>query len=107
VQIESLAGVAAVDEICAVEGVDGIFIGPSDLAAACGHIGQPNHPDVLAQVDIIIAAAKRAGKAIGTLATVEADARRYLDQGATFVAVGVDQGVFRNATQALRDRFAE
>jgi 2-dehydro-3-deoxyglucarate aldolase len=107
VQIESLAGVTAVDEICAVEGVDGIFIGPSDLAAACGHIGQPNHPDVLAQVDIIIAAAKRAGKAIGTLATVEADARRYLAQGATFVAVGVDQGVFRNATQALRDRFAE
>ncbi|MDQ6638084.1 MAG: aldolase/citrate lyase family protein, partial [Pseudomonadota bacterium] len=51
-------------------------------------------------------AARSAGKAIGILTPVEADARRYLQMGATFVAVGSDLGVFRNATQQLRDRFA-
>ena len=46
VQIESRAGMENLDEICAVDGVDGIFIGPSDLAAALGHLGNPNHADV-------------------------------------------------------------
>ncbi|MBB1633115.1 2-dehydro-3-deoxyglucarate aldolase [Cupriavidus sp. UME77] len=106
VQIESRKGVDAADEICAVDGVDGIFIGPNDLAAAYGHLGNPNHPEVQAQVARIFEAARRAGKAVGTLTPVEADARRYLDMGASFVAVGVDQSLFRTATQALRDRFA-
>ncbi|MGO4156460.1 2-dehydro-3-deoxyglucarate aldolase [Cupriavidus sp. YAF13] len=106
VQIESQKGVDAADEICAVDGVDGIFIGPNDLAAAYGHLGNPNHPEVQAQVARIFEAARRAGKAVGTLTPVEADARRYLDMGASFVAVGLDQNLFRTATQALRDRFA-
>jgi 2-dehydro-3-deoxyglucarate aldolase len=106
VQIESRKAVEQVDAICAVDGVDGIFIGPNDLAAAFGHLGNPNHPEVQAQIDRIYAAANRAHKAIGILTPVEADARRYLDKGAAFVAVGVDQAIFRNATQALRDRFA-
>ncbi|NUA30501.1 2-dehydro-3-deoxyglucarate aldolase [Cupriavidus basilensis] len=106
VQIESRKGVDAADEICAVDGVDGIFIGPNDLAAAYGHLGNPNHPEVQAQVARIFEAARRAGKAVGTLTPVEADARRYLDMGASFVAVGLDQNLFRTATQALRDRFA-
>lgn len=106
VQIESQKGVEAADEICAVDGVDGIFIGPNDLAAAYGHLGNPNHPEVQAQVARIFEAARRAGKAVGTLTPVEADARRYLDMGASFVAVGLDQNLFRTATQALRDRFA-
>ena len=55
----------------------------------------------------VFASAKAAGKPIGILAPAEADARRYLVQGATFVAVGSDLGVFRNATQALRDRFRD
>lgn len=106
-QIESLPGVEAAEEICAVEGVDGIFVGPSDLAAACGHLGNPNHPDVQKQIERVYRAAQDAGKAIGTLTPVEADARRYLDMGATFVAVGLDHVMLRNASQALRDRFAE
>ncbi|MHA7683429.1 2-dehydro-3-deoxyglucarate aldolase [Cupriavidus sp. PET2-C1] len=106
VQIESQKGVDAADAICAVDGVDGIFIGPNDLAAAYGHLGNPNHPEVQAQVARIFEAARRAGKAVGTLTPVEADARRYLDMGASFVAVGLDQSLFRTATQALRDRFA-
>jgi 2-dehydro-3-deoxyglucarate aldolase len=105
VQIESRKGVAAVAEIAVVEGIDGIFIGPSDLAAGFGHFGNPNHPEVQAAMTQIFVAAKAAGKPVGTLAPVEADARRYLAQGATFVAVGSDLGVFRAGTQALRDRF--
>ena len=58
------------------------------------------------RIDVILdARAKAHGKPVGILAPVEADARRYLEMGATFVAVGSDLGVFRSATQALRDKF--
>ena len=105
VQIENRVGVEAIGEICAVDGIDGVFIGPSDLAAAYGHLGDAAHPEVQAAMQIVFAAAKAAGKPVGILAPVEADARRYLEQGATFVAVGSDLGAFRGATQALRDKF--
>src|SRR4249920_864558 len=107
VQIESRKGVAAAAEIAAVDGVDGLFVGPSDLAAGLGHLGNANHPEVQEAMAKIFAAAKAAGKPVGILAGVEADARRYLAQGATFVAVGSDLGVFRSATQALRDKYLE
>ena len=107
VQIESGKGVAAAAEIAAVDGVDGLFVGPSDLAAGLGHLGDANHPEVQDAMAKIFAAAKAAGKPVGILAGVEADARRYLAQGATFVAVGSDLGVFRSATQALRDKYLE
>ena len=107
VQIESRAGVAAVAEIAAVDGVDCVFIGPSDLAAGYGQLGHPLHPEVQAAMAEIFAACKAAGKAVGILAPVEADARRYIEMGATFVAVGSDLGVFRGATQALRDKFKD
>jgi len=105
VQIESRAGVAAVSEIAAIDGVDCIFIGPSDLAAGMGHLGNANHPDVQAAIAGVFATVQAAGKPVGILAGVEADARRYLAMGATFVAVGSDLGLFRAATQALCDKF--
>ena len=105
VQIESRKGVESVAEIAQTEGIDGIFVGPSDLAAGFGHLGNANHPEVQAAMAQIIAAAKAAGKPIGILAPVEADARRYMEQGVTFVAVGSDLGVFRSGTQALRDKY--
>ena len=105
VQIESRPGLEAVDAITAVDGVDGIFVGPQDLAAALGHLGNPAHPDVQAAIRHIIQRAVAGGKSAGTLAPVEADARRYMEWGATFVAVGSDLGLFRSATQALRDKF--
>lgn len=105
VQIESQLGVDNLDSIISVEGVDGIFVGPGDLSAALGYLGQPAHPEVLKVIQHIFARAKAAGKPSGILAPVEADARRYLEWGATFVAVGSDLGVFRHATQALCDRF--
>ena len=105
VQIESRAGVTAAANIAAVDGVDGLFIGPSDLAAAFGHLGNAKHPEVQEAMAGVFAAAKAAGKPMGTLAPVEADARRYIEMGATFVAVGSDLGVLRMGTQALIDKF--
>ena len=106
-QIESRQGLGAIDDIAAVDGVDGLFVGPSDLAAAFGHLGNANHPEVQGAIRHVFARAHAAGKAAGILAGVEDDARRYLDWGATFVAVGSDLGLFRAASQALSDRFKE
>jgi len=105
VQIESSKGMQAATEIASVDGIDGVFVGPSDLAAAIGHLGNPGHPEVQAAIAAVFQAVKAAGKSIGILAPVEADARRYLEMGAKFVAVGSDLGVFRGGTQALRERF--
>jgi len=105
VQIENQKAIDAIDEICAVPGVDGIFIGPGDLSTTMGHIGNPLHPEVQAAMLKVCASAKARGKPIGILAPVEADARRYIEMGASFIAVGSDLGVFRNATQVLRDKF--
>ena len=107
VQIESRAGLEAAAEIAAVDGVDGVFVGPSDLAAALGHLGHPAEASVQSAIAQVFAAAKAADKPSGILTPVEADARRYLAMGATFVAVGSDLGVFRSSTQQLRDRFVQ
>lgn len=106
VQIESRKAVEAIDEICAVDGVDSVFIGPSDLAAGFGHMGNASHPDVQSAMQHIVARARAARKPIGILAPLEADARRYIEMGVTMVAVGSDQGLFRAATQGLRDMYA-
>ena len=105
VQIESRTAVAAIDDICAVDGVDCVFIGPSDLAAGYGHLGDPLHPEVQEAMQKILASAKAHGKAAGILAPIEADARRYLAMGATMIAVGSDLGLLRNATQSLHDKY--
>lgn len=106
VQIESRLGMSNVREIAKVEGVDGIFIGPSDLAAAMGHLGNPKHPEVQEAIRHLFGEAKACGKASGILAPVEEDARRYMEWGVGFIAVGSDLGVFKSSTQALKDRFA-
>ena len=107
VQIESRAGVAAAREIAALDGVDCIFVGPSDLAAGMGHLGNAGHPEVQTAIAAVFADAKACAKPAGILAPVEADARRYMAMGATFVAVGSDLGLFRSATQALHDRYRD
>lgn len=95
VQVETRAGFEAIDAIARVDGVGGVFIGPADLAADLGHLGNPGHPDVQAAIDgaidgaiRAIRAIKVAGKAPGILSADEAAARRYLEAGALFVAVG-------------------
>jgi 2-dehydro-3-deoxyglucarate aldolase len=105
VQIETADSVSNIDDICLVDGVDAVFVGPSDLAAAFGHLGNPNHPEVQEAIKHLFDRAKVNGKPSGILAGVEADARRYLEMGATLVAVGSDLGVFRSGTQELCDKF--
>ena len=106
VQLETRRALAELEAIAAVEGVDGLFIGPSDLAGDLGHLGNNRHPDAVAVFADACARAQKAGKPIGILAPVEEDARRYLEMGFTYVAVGSDIGVLRNAVEQLRARFA-
>lgn len=105
VQIENLDGLANLDAIAAVEGVDGVFIGPADLSAAMGHRGNPGHPEVQAAIEDAIARIRGAGKAVGILSADEALARRYLELGCSFVAVGVDTSLLMKALQGLAGRF--
>lgn len=105
VQIETKLGMQNIEAIAAVEGVDGIFVGPADLAASMGHLGNPGHPEVQAAIKECFERIKKAGKPAGTLALVEADARRYIEWGASYVAIGSDQGIFRDAVKAVREKF--
>lgn len=104
VQIDSRAGMAAARDIAAVEGVDALFVGPSDLAAALGHLGNAAHPRCSRPLPAC-STARAAGKPVGILAPLEFDARRYLALAARSVAVGSDLGQFRQATQVLVDNF--
>lgn len=101
VQIETAQAVENVEEIAAVEGVDAVFIGPSDLAASMGVLGQQEHPDVVAAVEHSIAAVKKAGKPVGVNAFAEKTARRYLEKGVDFVLVGADVAVLARASEGL------
>ncbi len=105
VQIESTTALAALDEILAVEGVDGVFIGPADLAASMGHLGNPAHPDVRAAIEQAIQTIAASGKAAGVLATDPETAVRYEALGACFLMVGVDTLLLRNAAVSLADAF--
>jgi 4-hydroxy-2-oxoheptanedioate aldolase len=104
-QIESLAGLAEIDAIAATPGVDGIFLGPSDLSAALGHIGNPGHAEVQKVIEKSIATIIAAGKAAGILIADEELAKRYLALGATFVAVGTDVTILARGAESLARRF--
>jgi len=105
VQVESRLGLDNLDAIVAVDGVDGVFIGPSDLAAGLGHLGNPNHPEVRSAIDFAIRRVRELGKAPGFLTADEAHARHVLDQGALFVAVGIDLTLLARETEKLAQRF--
>jgi len=105
VQVESRLGLQNLDAIAATPGVDGVFIGPADLSASMGHIGQPGHPEVKAAIDEAIARILRAGKAPGILTLDPAMARHYLALGALFVAVGLDTQILLRHTSALAASF--
>lgn len=106
-QIESMAGLEALDSIAAVEGVDGVFVGPSDLAAALGHLGNPGHQVVQNAVEGAFLRILAQGKAAGILIADEALARRYLGLGTTFVAVGTDITILARGAEQLARRFAD
>ncbi len=104
-QIESVAGLDALEGIAATPGVDGVFIGPSDLAAALGHLGDPGHAEVQHAIEDAIARLKALGVPCGMLIADEPLARRYLELGARFVAVGTDVTILARGAEALARRF--
>jgi 4-hydroxy-2-oxoheptanedioate aldolase len=105
VQAETVTALKHLKEICAVDGVDGVFIGPADLAASMGYRGQPGHPEVQAAIEQAMATIVASGKAAGTLTSDPALARRYLGLGCTFVATGVDVLIYANAVRRLSADF--
>ena len=105
VQAETALALQNIDAIAGTPGVDGVFIGPADLSASMGHPGNAAHPEVQDAIEHGIARILKAGKAPGILSTTEAQARKWLDAGARFVAVGADTILLASGAQALLGKF--
>ncbi|MBA4790221.1 MAG: 4-hydroxy-2-oxoheptanedioate aldolase [Pseudomonadota bacterium] len=105
VQVESALGLENIEAIAKVDGIDGIFIGPADLAASLGHPGNPAHPDVQGTIDDALRRIQAAGNRAGILTSDNKLAQHYLDLGASFVAVGTDVTLLANAARTLAARF--
>ena len=102
VQVESRAGIDALDDILSVDGVDGVFVGPADLAADMGMLGKPGAPEVQEVVVSTLTRIRAAGKAAGILTSDQTLAAQYKEMGVEFLAVGSDVGVLRAGLTALR-----
>ncbi|MGB1310337.1 MAG: HpcH/HpaI aldolase family protein [Leucothrix sp.] len=108
IQVESARGLENLEAILAVERLDGVFIGPADLAASMGHLNNPAHPEVKAAIEEAIRKIRSAGKAAGTLATNKATAQHYESVGVQFVALGVDTLVLaHNARRVLTEHHSD
>ena len=105
VQVETRLGLDNLEAIAATDGVDGVFIGPADLSAGLGHLGDMGHAEVKQSIDDAIGRIRKAGKAAGILTAVEAEARHYLDIGCLFVAVGADVGLLARESEKLCAKF--
>lgn len=104
-QVETVQALGNIEAIAAIDGVDALFVGPADLAASMGHVGKPNHPDVLAAALGAFARIRAAGRAAGILTRDEQFARRSIEAGALIVGVGLDTLNLAAQTAALADRF--
>lgn len=107
VQIESMTAIDNIESIVNVEGVDAVFIGPSDLSASMGHIGNPGHPDVVAAVERGFKVIQKAGKSAGVLAVTKDLVEKYVQAGAKFIGVGVDAALLANATKQLASKYID
>jgi len=105
VQVETREALAHIEAIAALDGIDGIFIGPADLHASMGFIGQTAEPSVVPQIEEALRRIRRTGKAPGILTADEALARRYIEAGALFTAVGVDVSMLAREADKLAARF--
>jgi 4-hydroxy-2-oxoheptanedioate aldolase len=101
VQVETRAGLANLSSLAGVEGVDGLFIGPNDLAAALGHPGEPSHHDVQSAIADAISALTSAGKPTGILVGNVEDGARFAALGCRFIALGSDAGTLANGLRRL------
>lgn len=107
VQVESVKGLAALDDILTLEGIDGVFIGPADLAADMGHMGNAQHPDVQTAIMDALRRIAAAGRAPGILSTKDEMTQDALAAGAQFVAVGADVLLLSHSAQALATKWTK
>jgi 4-hydroxy-2-oxoheptanedioate aldolase len=107
VQIESQAGLDDLAAIASEDGIDGVFIGPADLSASLGHLGEPDHPDVVAKIDDAIATVVRLGKSVGVNAFDEKRARRCIELGCQFILVGADVTMLARGSEDLANRYRQ
>lgn len=105
VQVETVAGLTHLGDIADVDGVDAVFIGPADLAASMGKLGQPEHADVVSAIEAALATIVAHGKSAGVNAFNEKVARRYADAGASFVLVGADVALLARGAEQLVERY--
>ena len=105
VQVETASALAEIEAIASVEGVDGVFIGPSDLSASLGHLGHAGHPEVQAAIKDAVTRLTKLGVPAGILTPNQEDARRYIEWGYRFVAVGSDLGLLAKNADALATSF--
>lgn len=105
VQIETRLAWDNIEKIAAVDGIDGLFIGPQDFACDLGHLGNPGHPEVQAAIADVIARTKRAGKAPGILYFDEVGAKKWIEQGARMIAVTSDSAMLVRESSAIAGRF--
>lgn len=105
VQIESQAGLEELEAICAVDGVDGVFLGPADLAAALGYFGQSEHPEVNRVIENALSRIRAAGKPAGVYCADPVIAARYHDLGASFFLIAADTILLRTAADTHVERF--
>ncbi|TPL00765.1 MULTISPECIES: aldolase/citrate lyase family protein [unclassified Mesorhizobium] len=105
VQVETKRGLDNLERIASVEGVDGVFVGPADLAAALGYLGQPTHPEVIKIIDEMIPCIKNAGIAPGFVTGDPELAQHYIDLGCLFVAVGSDTALLTKGADQLAAKF--
>lgn len=105
VQIETRLGLDNLERIARTDGIDGVFIGPADLAAGLGHLGEQGHPEVQAAIQEAIKRIRSCGKPAGILAVDEASARRYIEWGTTFTAVGLDAMLLAREAEKLAAKF--
>ncbi len=104
VQLETRSALKEIESIAKVEGVDGMFIGPSDLAADMGHLGNAAHPEVQAAIQDAAARIRAAGKPAGTLVRGVEDAERMFGWGYTFVAAGIDVAILARNAETLAEK---
>jgi 4-hydroxy-2-oxoheptanedioate aldolase len=107
VQVETKSALDQIEAIASVDGIDGVFIGPNDLAASFGHIGNWGHRDVQAALEDAVRRLKKIGKPAGILTPNEEEAKRFIEWGYVFVAVGADLGLLARGADALAKRFKD
>ncbi len=100
-QIESPDAIGNIEQIAAIDGIDALFVGPGDLAARMGFIGEPMHPNVVEAVEMAVRTIVATSKAAGLLTSEPVFAARCADLGASLLAVGVDVGILGRGADAL------